>query len=524
MSFESTPLIVGAGQVGGARFAPARPLAPVEIAALAAERALADAAAGAGAAGGECLRRLRERIDTVAFVRLFSDSAPRLKSPFGGSAKPPLSVAARLQLAPARAIYSTVGGNVPQKLVNELGAAIARGESRAALIVGAEALRTTADALRTGLTLDWNEEPAGTMEDRGCGEPLASRHELAHGIGIPVQTYPLFEHAIRGRRGASVAQHLAAMGRLMAPFTRVAAANPCAALPIERSAAELTRIGPENRWIGHPYPKRLNAYDKVDQGAAVLMLSSALAAELGIDRVRGVHLHGYADVNEKLRVLERADYASAPAVRAGALAALEMAGASLDAVELIDLYSCFPAAVEVGSEALGLAEDDPRGLTLTGGLPFFGGPGNNYSLHAICEAVTRLRVRPHALAMVWANGGYLSKHAFGIYGVRPPARPWRDPPHDLQARIDALASPAVVESPAGCARIETYTVMHERGAPALAIVVGRLHESGTRFVANAPPGRPDVLAWLVANDALGAPGRVTSREGRNEFLPDALAP
>lgn len=513
MSDDGVPVLVGAGQVGSARWSADVARSPVELATAAAERALADTGAD---------DRIRGAIDEVAFVRLFADSAARLESPFGGSSKPPRSVAARLGIRPTLALYSQVGGNVPQQLVNQLARAAARGEIRAALIVGAEALRTTAEALRAGLALDWNEDPPGEMLDEGRGEPLASRHELAHGIGIPVQTYPLFEHAMRGRRGATVAEHLAMLGQLMAPFTRVAARNPYAAFPIERTPEELVRVTAENRWIGHPYPKLLNAQDKVDQAAAVIVTTLATARALGIDPARCVQLLGHADVHEKLHMLDRVDYTGAPAVRAGARLALSMAGLEIRDIDCIDLYSCFPSAVEAGCDALGLAYDDPRGLTLTGGLPFFGGPGNNYSLHAICEAVDRVRREPGARALIWANGGYLSKHAFGIYGAYDARQAplGEDGSAQAQRAIDAAPGPAVVEAPQGAARVETYTVIHERGVPRLGIVIGRLTENGARFVANVPAGRPDVLDWMLTREPLGAPGRVASRDGRNFFLPE----
>ena len=71
-----------------------------------------------------------------------------------------------------------------------------------------------------------------------------------------------------------------------------------------------------------------------------------------------------------------------------------------------------------------LADDDPRGLTLTGGLPYFGGPGNSYSLHGIAETVTQMRDKPGRFGFVGANGGIMSKYSVGIYSTEP--RRWRD--------------------------------------------------------------------------------------------------
>ena len=159
--------------------------------------------------------------------------------------------------------------------------------------------------------------------------------------------------------------------------------------------------------------------DGVDQGAAVVMTSVGRAKALGIDPARWVYLHGCAEASEKLLVSERVNYYSSPAMRVNGEHALAMAGKTLDDMHLFDLYSCFPSAVELACAALGLDTADPRGLTLTGGLPFFGGPGNNYSMHAIATLLPQLRARPQAFGLITANGGYVSKHATGIYSATP---------------------------------------------------------------------------------------------------------
>ncbi len=176
------------------------------------------------------------------------------------------------------------------------------------------------------------------------------------------------------------------MGRLFAPFTDVAAGNPYAYFPKARSARELATPEGENPFIALPYGRLMNARDGVDQGAAVILTSVGRARSLGIPPERWLFLHGCADASEPL-MSEREDYTRCPAISVMAERAFAMAGMRLDDVTAIDLYSCFPSAVEVACAELGLAEDDPRGLTVTGGLPFFGGPGNNYSMHGIAEMV-----------------------------------------------------------------------------------------------------------------------------------------
>ncbi len=277
-----------------------------------------------------------------------------------------------------------------------------------------------------------------------------------------------------------------ALGQLFAPFTRVAAVNPYAWFPIERTAEALTTVRPENRMVSYPYPKYLNAIMQVDQSAAVLIASLKKARELGVAEDRMVFLHGCADAADLWFPLDRQDYHSSPAMRLTGERALGMAGIGVDDLSFIDLYSCFPSAVQIGAEELGLALDDPRGLTVTGGLPYFGGPGNNYSMHSLATTIERLREKPGSWGLVTANGWYLTKQSTGVYSTTPPHEPFRrEDPGVIQRQIDALEHPAVIDRPGGRAKIETYTVVHAREGYRMGIVIGR-DDQGRRFVANTP--------------------------------------
>jgi acetyl-CoA C-acetyltransferase len=187
-------------------------------------------------------------------------------------------------------------------------------------------------------------------------------------------------------------------------------------------------------------------------------------------------------------------------------------------MSFLDLYSCFPSAVEICCAEQGIAEDDPRGLTVTGGLPYFGGPGNNYVTHSIAEMMNKVRSQPGAKGMVTANGNYVTKQAVGIYSTEPPAKPFAPKdPKTYQAEIDAAKGPKVVEHAEGSAEVETYTVIHDRKGPSYSILYGRL-DDGSRFIANTESD-PALLTEMEARDFLGAKGRVSTKDELNTFTP-----
>src|SRR5690606_21781146 len=219
-------------------------------------------------------------------------------------------------------------------------------------------------------------------------------HEDRHNMRAAIAMYPLFEHAIRGARGRTVQEHMPIIARLMAGFSKVAADNPLATRREGYTAERLARVDADNPWIGFPYPRFMNSNAYIDQAAALVITSVGQATELGIPRDKWVFLHGCADGHDHWYVSERINLHSSPAIRAGSRLALDMAGKQVKDMCFLDIYSCFASAVQIACQEMGLSEDDPRGLTITGGLPYFGGPGNNYVTHSIVEMMRQVRAHP----------------------------------------------------------------------------------------------------------------------------------
>ncbi|MEU4510584.1 acetyl-CoA acetyltransferase [Nonomuraea wenchangensis] len=508
-----TPVLVGVGQASERIGEPGyRRLSAVELAAAAVREALADTGADPG--------EVAAAVDTVAGVRQFEISAPGIPSPLGRSTNYPRSVAARVGAVPRRAILEVVGGQGPQHLVNELAAAIADGEAQVALAFGSEAISTAQHLATAEDKPDFSESVEGDLEDRGHGlKGLVSRQQAAHGLTDAPSQYALFDNARRARLGQTREEYAAGMGALFAPFTKVAAANPHAAAPVERTADELVTPSEKNRFIAEPYTRYIVAREKVNQGAAVLLMSVGEARRLGVPRERWVFLHGHADLRER-GLLERADLSGGPAAVLAVRHALEQAGIGADEPAVIDLYSCFPIAVSAVCDGLGLPADGSRELTVTGGLPFFGGAGNNYSMHAIAETVRRLRAQPGAYGLVGANGGSLSKYSAGVYSTTP--APWRpDRSAALQAELDSRPGVEQAFQADGWATIETYTVKHGRNGKRTGIVVGRLEADGRRFIATADDER--TLGLLTTGEPIGQRIYVRSfGSGNRVAVDDAL--
>jgi acetyl-CoA C-acetyltransferase len=440
------------------------------------------------AAASEDAPGLLQRVSRITTVDVLNDSRKR----------PATELATRLKLDDVPRETTIVGGNTPQWLITRTAAAIAAGSLDAALLAGSECGRS---AKRGGHMDDaTGDDPPDAII--GTGKFGLGKPELNIGLVQPIHIYPMFETARAAAAGRTYEEHRAFVGRLMAPFTAVAAKHPYAWFPTERTPEDLATVTADNRLTADPYTKRMNAIMAVDQGAALLMCSLAVARELGLAD-RAVFMWAGADCNDVWMPSARPDLTSSPGIRAAGSAALGAAGRSIDDMTWVDFYSCFPSAVQAGADALGVAIDDPRGLTVTGGLPYFGGPGNNYPMHSVATVVGKLR-DGGGMALTTGLGWYITKHSVGIYGSEPPPEGFSKPDTSArQAEIDATAID-VVEQAEGSAVVDASTVIYERdgsvaGLPVFAHlddgrrVVARLHEDDTT---DAVAGRSMVGATI----------------------------
>ena len=487
MANKNVPVLVGVGQITSRWDGKAGPEgAPsyLSLASAAAQKAIQDS-------GGD--QRLNAEIDTIAIVRTMADSVPSFSNVFGRCNNLPRGVANAIGANPTSAIYSSVGGQSPQSLVNEMATRIARGDSQVALIGGSEALGAMKSARRSSIELDWEANIDGEQEDRGLGAMMLNRSEIKHGMIAPAYFYALFETAYAHRVGHNRSDHLAAMSQLFAPFSKVASQNPFAQFRTARSAEFLSTVSGDNYHFADPYLKWHMAQDAVNMAAAVLMMSASKADDLGIDPARRVYLHGSGEAQDDF-ISERPVLDKSWAMQEALNRALDQSEKQVGDISLLDLYSCFPIAVFSSAEALGIDwKTDHRDLTLTGGLPFFGGPGNNYSLHGIASMVAALRKQPDAFGLVLANGGWMSKEAAGIYSCQPVLS---------HKETDPIAKPGdkvAYEAAPNDGTLETYTIAHDRNGPSHAIAFVRT-KSGKRYIASSRDS--STLARLSGNDLL----------------------
>ena len=454
-------------------------------------------------------------IDTVAHIRFISDTNPDTAALMPRN--PGKRVAERLGMNCPRVIQGAIGGNTPQYMVNQLASELAAGKTKVAMLMGAELLGTFFGALKTGGDISgWAGEDTEQPPTVGHDRDGATALEMAHGLYEPIVTYPLFEMAFRHHSGGTADEHNQRVGNIYSAMSKVAANNPHSWRRDALTAEQVATVDAKNRLISEPYPKAVNSVLAVDMAAAIIMTTVGEAERLGIDESQWVYMRAGADLNEQWFVSERVDLHRAEAIGQCVGAALKTANLSVDDMSAFDIYSCFPSAVEIACNEIGLKSDDPRGVTVTGAMPFFGGPGNNYTLHSIAQMTENLRGKPNTHGLVTGNGMYLTKHSVGIYSTAPGEGPWQATDCSaMQQRIDDGPKAKVIENAEGAVTIVTYTVKQGREGADRAVILADT-ATGERVVAVMLASNPK-LATFTEQASIGMQGTVTTRDGITHF-------
>jgi len=418
---------------------------------------------------------------------------------------PAALIAERIGAHGAQTVGTLFGGNQNQAVLNHTAAAILAGELDAALITGAENGYSANKAYKAGAALPSSSAPGRYDLVIGSQKPEHHEYELAKGIPLPIQIYPMYENAIRFHRGESISEHLERISALWSRFNDVAQTNPNAWVRHDVTAEEIRTASATNRAISFPYTKLMNANMMVDMAAALILCSVRKAKQLGIDERLWVYPVAGAQGYDHFSASVRDDFTHSPAIRITGARVLELAQTEVDGLAFVDLYSCFPSAVQVAASELGLSQEDR--LTVTGGLTFGGGPLNNYVMHSIARMVELLRENAGARGLVTANGGNLYKHVHGVYSSAPPETDFRHV--DVQAEIDALPSRECLPAYTGDATIESYTVMFSAGEPSIGHF-SCLTPRGQRFWVNTQDRA--LLDSMLREEFCGRAASVNDRE------------
>ena len=421
---------------------------------------------------------------------------------------PALWIAEQLGATGVETVGTLIGGNQNQAVINETASDILNENLDLVLLTGAEIGRSTGKARRAGFQIPMTKTPGSYDRIIGASQqPEHHDYEVAKGISRAINVYPMYDNAIRYARGESLKEHIDRVSGLWSRFNDVAQTNPNAWVRYNMTAEEIRTPSETNRPISFPYTKFMNANMSVDMGAALIMASARKAKLLGIPEDRWVYPYAGVKGYDHFSASVREEFYTSPGIRHVSERLLDLADTDVSELNHVDLYSCFPSAVQVAAKEYGLSEDRP--LTVTGGLTFGGGPLNNYVMHSIARMVELLRETPDGRGLITANGGNIYKHVHGVYGSEPPTRPFAV--DSVQQAIDRLPSRDCLESFDGDVEIESYTVMYDGFERSVGHVACRTSD-GSRTWVNTTDD--DVMRAMTEEEFCGRLARIA--DGRLE--------
>lgn len=476
LSADLQPVIIGVGEITERSVALERASSPLALMHQALRRADADTL------GASLLHRL-DSLDVVNSMTCAYDDLPG-------------NLAACLGHRPRRLSYGPVGGESPIRYIHEAASRIAEGICTVAAVCGGEAFHTQMMARKAGVNLDWPaHDPSWKVDLAAACQPLA----VTLGVAEPSTVYPFYENALQAAWGQTPIEGFRDAADLWTRYSAVAAGNPYSWENAARSTADIATVTADNRLIAYPYPKRMVANPLVNQGAAILLSSLAVARDAGIPDNRLIYLWTGASAVEPRDYLQRADFVHSPAMKA----VLDHCRARVPTFDAMELYSCFPCVPKMARRIL---ECPPtRESTVTGGLSFFGAPLNNYMTHATAAMVRWLRGHRGAVGLLYGQGEFVTKHHALVIAGRP-EQVFRLPAdHSVQSNVESLqrSSPRFTPQAEGEATVESHTVLYGRsGQPTHGVVVLRTADN-RRTMARIPPD--DTMSLVLLTDSQRSP-------------------
>ncbi len=473
-STNRRPAIAGIAQIVQRAEDPREAASPLRLM----ERAIQLAAEDAGAP------KLVESLDAI-FV-------PRGLWQYGD---PGRLLAERLGSPNARTTVGAISGHIVQILVNRACAEITAGRADVIAIVGGESENSKRRLQREGIPLHWDDQIPGEPDHRiGDVTFMRTPDEQDAGILNATSVFSMCDVSLRRSLGLTPSAHRDRISDLAHRMSQIAAQNPYAWIQREVSAEEIRNPTPHNRMVNYPYTKLMTSNISVDQSAALILCSAEAATRFGVPEAKRVYLRASTEMSKTILLSERDVLHRHPGQVLAAERVFELSDTNVGDLDHIDLYSCFPFAVQAGAAALGLGTDPVP--SLTGGMTFFGGPFGNYVLHSKATLVERLRADPGSIGAIGSVGGSFAHFSYGLYSTDPGE--YEAPRiEDVSDEFAAMPRRSYAAGYAGLATVEAYSVVVMHEGPYQAVFAA-LTEDGERVWGRSHD--PDLMAALLADE------------------------
>ena len=310
--------------------------------------------------------------------------------------------------------YVTKIGVLQQNLINEACQKIETGEINASIILGGEArfkqLRAVIEK-KEYFETKLDENPDFYIKAK---EDLYGDEELAELGAMAVGYYATMETAIRKNDGEGIEEHQNNIALMYEEFSKIASENKDGWLNHPYAKEEILETSKKNKMLAYPYNKLHCTSWNVNQSAAMIICSEELANELEIDNKKRVYPISSSENNHMIAIQQRPKLYESLGMTYAANSINKMIERLDIKLDAYDLYSCFPAAIKMFTKSIGLDSEIPK--TVTGSMPYAGGPLNSFVIHSTVKMIQKIRALEVKYGLITGVSGMMTKQSFCVWG------------------------------------------------------------------------------------------------------------
>jgi len=308
-------------------------------------------------------------------------------------------------------------GVLQQNLINTACKDIVDGKINASLIIGGEARYKKIQALKENkvfVETELNTNPDYYVKADHDLQTQDERDEL--GL-MAVGYYAILETAYRAQKKLSIQEHKEKISELYEIFSKIAKENPDGWLDKSLVASEIIKVSKSNPLQALPYNKFHCTTWNVNQASAMIICSENLANNLDIPLSKRVYPVASSESNHMIAPIQRPHLSKSYGLDLAVKFIKDVCRNNNIEPNLYELYSCFPIAVQMFSDSLGLNENQSK--TVTGGMSFAGGPLNNYMIHSTVKMLSKIRSDHSNIGLVTGVSGMMTKQALALWSKKP---------------------------------------------------------------------------------------------------------
>jgi len=313
--------------------------------------------------------------------------------------------------------YVTKIGILQQNLINSACNKIINGEINGSLILGGE---SRYKMIRASIE---NEEYVETPLDINPDNYIKAPDDLQLDVEekelglMAVGYYAILESAFRAASNSEINEHNDFLASIYAHFSKLASKNNDGWIGKSLKKSEILNKSKKNPPQAFPYNKYHCTSWNVNQSAAIIICSEEVADKLSVPFEKRVYPLASSENNHMIATLQRPNLIEPIGMKLASEFILKICEKNNLKIDFYDLYSCFPIAIQMFAKSLQLK--DINNSSITGAMPFAGGPINSFVLHSTVKLISKIRKQQKGTGIITGVSGMMTKQSYALWSKNP---------------------------------------------------------------------------------------------------------